>query len=57
MYAWCVPHILGEFGVVYKGYLTGQHTNEIVAIKTLKGISDELLQGHYRLLKEKRACN
>ena len=57
MYAWCVPHILGEFGVVYKGYLTGQHTNEIVAIKTLKGISDELLQGHYRLLKEKRSCN
>jgi hypothetical protein len=27
----------GEFGIVYKGYLTGQYTDEIVAIKTLKG--------------------
>ena len=29
--------ISGEFGVVYKGYLTGQQTDEVVAIKTLKG--------------------
>ena len=34
---WCVMHILGEFGIVYKGYLTGQPTDEVVAIKTLKG--------------------
>ena len=27
----------GEFGIVYKGYLTEQYTDEIVAIKTLKG--------------------
>ena len=33
-------HIInaGEFGIVYKGYLTGQYINEIVAIKTLKGV-------------------
>ena len=29
----------GEFGIVYKGYLAGQYTNEIVAIKTLKGMN------------------
>ena len=27
----------GEFGIVYKGYLAEQYTDEIVAIKTLKG--------------------
>ena len=27
----------GEFGIVYKGYLAGQHIGETVAIKTLKG--------------------
>ena len=27
----------GEFGIVYKGYLVEQYTNEIVAVKTLKG--------------------
>ena len=27
----------GEFGIVYKGYHTGQYTDEVVAIKTLKG--------------------
>ena len=27
----------GEFGIVYKGYLVEQYTDEIVAIKTLKG--------------------
>ena len=31
-------HMTGEFGIVYKGYFAGQHTNEVVAIKTLKGI-------------------
>ena len=40
MCVWRVLHILGEFAVVYKGYLTGQHTDEVVAVKTLKGISD-----------------
>ena len=29
--------LAGEFGIVYKGCLTGQYTDEIVAIKTLKG--------------------
>ena len=29
--------MLGEFGIVYKGYLAKQYTDEIVAIKTLKG--------------------
>ena len=34
----CMTHTLsGEFGVVYKGYVTGQHADEVVAIKTLKG--------------------
>ena len=28
----------GEFGIVYKGYLAGQYIDEVVAIKTLKGI-------------------
>ena len=27
----------GEFGIVYKGYLTEKYTVEVVAIKTLKG--------------------
>ena len=27
----------GEFGIVYKGYLVEQSTDEIVAVKTLKG--------------------
>ena len=28
----------GKFGVVYKGYLSGQYINdEVVAIRTLKG--------------------
>ena len=27
----------GEFGIVYKGYLTEKYTDEVVAIKTLKG--------------------
>ena len=27
----------GEFGIVYKGILAGQHSDEVVAIKTLKG--------------------
>ena len=27
----------GEFGIVYKGVLTGQSSDEVVAIKTLKG--------------------
>lgn len=31
-------HMTGEFGIVYKGYFAGQHTKEVVAIKTLKGI-------------------
>ena len=26
-----------EFGIVYKGYLTEKYTDEVVAIKTLKG--------------------
>ena len=29
--------LLGEFGIVYKGCLTGQYIDEVVAIKTLKG--------------------
>ena len=31
----------GEFGIVYKGCLTGKYTDEIVAIKTLKGEQDK----------------
>ena len=27
----------GEFGIVYKGFLAGQYSDEVVAIKTLKG--------------------
>ena len=34
LYNYIIP---GEFGIVYKGYLAGQYTDEIVAIKTLKG--------------------
>ena len=34
-----VFNITGEFGIVYKGYLTGQYIDEIVAIKTLKGVN------------------
>ena len=30
--------LAGEFGIVYKGCLAGQYTDDIVAIKTLKGI-------------------
>ena len=30
----------GEFGIVYKGYLAGQYTDEVVAIKTIKGINN-----------------
>ena len=33
-----VVYLTGEFGIVYKGYLVSQHTDQIVAIKTLKGI-------------------
>ena len=29
--------MLGEFGIVYKGSLIKQYTDEVVAIKTLKG--------------------
>ena len=29
--------LAGEFGIVYKGCLAGKYTDEIVAIKTLKG--------------------
>lgn len=32
-------HTPGEFGIVYKGYLAGQYIDEVVAIKTLKGIN------------------
>ena len=35
--------LLGEFGIVYKGCLTGQYTDDVVAIKTLKG---ELMHDH-----------
>ena len=28
---------IGEFGIVYKGFLVHQHIDEIVAIKTAKG--------------------
>lgn len=47
-----ITHIhAGEFGIVYKGYLTRQYTDEIVAIKTLKGevkLSNiDLLAGQY----------
>ena len=28
----------GEFGIVYKGCLADQYTDEVVAIKTLKGM-------------------
>ena len=34
---WLYRLIIGEFGIVYKGYLAGQYNNECVAIKTLKG--------------------
>ena len=27
----------GEFGIVYKGYIAHKYTDEVVAIKTLKG--------------------
>ena len=30
--------VAGEFGIVYKGYIVGQYVDEVVAIKTLKGI-------------------
>lgn len=30
--------LTGEFGIVYKGCLAGQYTDEVVAIKTLKGM-------------------
>ena len=32
-----LAQLAGEFGIVYKGCLAGQYTDEIVAIKTLKG--------------------
>ena len=38
--------VLGEFGVVYKGHITtnqGKVVTETVAIKTLKGMTDEVL--------------
>ena len=30
--------LAGEFGIVYKGCLAGQYTDEVVAVKTLKGM-------------------
>ena len=36
----------GEFGVVYKGYITHQYTDELVAVKTLKGNYD---CGNYKI--------
>ena len=38
----CEKSISGEFGIVYKGHITtnqGQVVTEIVAIKTLKGMT------------------
>ena len=29
--------LVGEFGIVYKGCLTGQFSDEVVAIRILKG--------------------
>ena len=37
MFKICIP---GEFGIVYKGYLVHQYIDEVVAIKTLKGIDN-----------------
>ena len=37
--------VLGEFGVVYKGHITtnlGKVVKETVAIKTTKGMTDEV---------------
>ena len=37
----CVFFLIGEFGIVYKGYIVkefhGQTITELVAVKTLKG--------------------
>ena len=45
-------HIInaGEFGIVYKGYLTGQYINETVAIKTLKGTLSRYIMYHFSLM-------
>lgn len=39
-------HYKGEFGLVYRGCLTGwqgRATAEVVAVKTLKGIIDKIM--------------
>lgn len=35
---------IGEFGIVYKGCLTGQYMDKIVAIKILKGVVKSRLE-------------
>ncbi len=30
-------YILGEYGIVYRGFLSKNHGTEVVAVKTLKG--------------------
>jgi hypothetical protein len=30
-------YILGEYGIVYRGFLVKHHGTEVVAVKTLKG--------------------
>jgi hypothetical protein len=39
--------LAGEFGIVYKGCLAGQYTDEVVAIKTLKGMGIPALYPEY----------
>ena len=33
----------GEFGIVHKGYITHQYNDEVVAIKTCKGLNNRVL--------------
>ena len=40
LYAHFIHIMAGEFGIVYKGCLAGRYTDEIVAIKTIKGGSN-----------------
>ncbi len=47
-------HVLpGEFGIVYKGYhITGQSITEIVAMKTIKGMSSRVSSRVYNRKRE-----
>ena len=41
----------GEFGIVYKGHLVDHYVEEVVAIKTLKGIIVLMYKCYIKLIR------